>query len=251
MEDALHSTINICLYISLPYLLGVASRVWWELKFFLLFVIGCVFSGLFLKSAVFGQDLTIGQNIQNVISYVMILTPLGYFTAPPIIKYFGIWLEKILGSDEFDATYRNYAKRHKTAYANDDKDAFDKFSKAYKAEQWTRSGTFHERSRAGSSTQYEEYSQYRRSQTSSERAAPPHQQDYGSDKDKMFDILEVSDRNANAKALKSAYRKLAWKYHPDVLAKNELSDAQLKQAEARMQEINQAYDWLKDNGFAE
>jgi len=67
----------------------------------------------------------------------------------------------------------------------------------------------------------------------------------------MFDILEISNRQASAKDIKIAYRKLAWKYHPDVLAKTELSDKELDAAETRMQEINHAYDWLKENGFAE
>lgn len=228
--------------------MGVAARAWWEIKFFLVFILGCIFYGLFLHSVVFQQEFMIGQDIQNIMTCTAVFTTLGFLSGPSIIKYFGARLERFLASDEFDPTYRKYAKRHKTAFANDDKNAFHDFFQTHQAETRAESSTSYERS----STSYEEYSQYRRSQSRPEGTAPhPPQQDYRSDKDKMFDILEVSDSDASSKELKSAYRKLAWKYHPDALAKNELSEIQLKTAEERMQDINQAYDWLKDNGFAE
>ncbi len=52
-----------------------------------------------------------------------------------------------------------------------------------------------------------------------------------------YQILDV-DENVDAKALKSAYRKLARKYHPDV------SDE--KEAEDRFKEVAEAYEVLKD-----
>ena len=54
-----------------------------------------------------------------------------------------------------------------------------------------------------------------------------------------YETLGVN-RGADEKALKSAYRKLAMKYHPD---RNPDDDA----AEAKCKEVNEAYDVLKDD----
>ncbi len=68
-----------------------------------------------------------------------------------------------------------------------------------------------------------------------------------------YKILGV-DRNASDDEIKTAYRNLARKYHPDNYGDNPLSDL----AEEKMQEINQAYDAIinmrkggkKNNGSA-
>lgn len=58
-----------------------------------------------------------------------------------------------------------------------------------------------------------------------------------------YEILGVS-KTANADELKSAYRSLAKKYHPDLYAGK--SDAEKKAAEEKFKEINHAYDVLSD-----
>ncbi len=58
-------------------------------------------------------------------------------------------------------------------------------------------------------------------------------------KQDYYATLEVA-RDANAEALKKAYRKLAMKYHPD-------RNPGDKTAEARFKELNEAYDVLKDD----
>lgn len=62
------------------------------------------------------------------------------------------------------------------------------------------------------------------------------------DKD-YYEILGV-DKKASADELKSAYRKLAKKYHPDLYTN--ASEAEKKNAEAKFKEINHAYDVLSD-----
>lgn len=59
-----------------------------------------------------------------------------------------------------------------------------------------------------------------------------------------YEILGV-EKTANADELKSAYRKLAKKYHPDVYAN--ATDAEKKEAEAKFKDINHAYEVLSDS----
>ncbi len=58
-----------------------------------------------------------------------------------------------------------------------------------------------------------------------------------------YGILGV-DKNASADDIKSAYRSLAKKYHPDVYATK--SDAEKKDAEEKFKEISHAYEVLSD-----
>ena len=77
MEDLLHSIFKISLMISLAYSLGIAARVWWELKFALLFIFGLVSFGAFLQSLIFGQNLALGQDIKDLLIYTFV-QPLIY-----------------------------------------------------------------------------------------------------------------------------------------------------------------------------
>ena len=55
-----------------------------------------------------------------------------------------------------------------------------------------------------------------------------------------YKVLGVSP-NATDEQIKTAYRELARKYHPDTYAGNPLSDL----AEEKMQQINAAYDEIQ------
>jgi len=47
--------------------------------------------------------------------------------------------------------------------------------------------------------------------------------------------------------IKTAYRSMARTYHPDRFASKDHSDAQRTAAALKMQQINEAYDWLCAN----
>lgn len=59
----------------------------------------------------------------------------------------------------------------------------------------------------------------------------------------LYNVLGV-DKKASADEIKSAYRKLAKKYHPDMYST--APDAEKKQAEEKFKEISHAYDILSD-----
>lgn len=58
-----------------------------------------------------------------------------------------------------------------------------------------------------------------------------------------YEVLGVS-QNASQEEIKTAYRQLVKKYHPDKYQNNPLADL----AEEKLREVNQAYDMLTKNG---
>ncbi|MDQ7045759.1 MAG: DnaJ domain-containing protein [Sulfurimonas sp.] len=60
-----------------------------------------------------------------------------------------------------------------------------------------------------------------------------------------YAILGVNE-NDEMSVIKKAYRKLVRQYHPDIIKSQGKSDAYMKEATAKTQEINQAYEMIKD-----
>ena len=60
-----------------------------------------------------------------------------------------------------------------------------------------------------------------------------------------YELLGVSE-NDDMKTIKKAYRKLIRQYHPDIIASQGKSEAYMKEATAKTQEINQAYEMIED-----
>ena len=59
-----------------------------------------------------------------------------------------------------------------------------------------------------------------------------------------YEVLGVSE-NATEEQIRTAYRELVKKYHPDAYANNPLADL----ASEKLKEINEAYDYLEKNSF--
>ncbi|WP_434637549.1 TerB family tellurite resistance protein [Sulfurimonas sp. NW7] len=62
--------------------------------------------------------------------------------------------------------------------------------------------------------------------------------------DDAYKILGVS-KNDDMSSIKKAYRKLVRQYHPDIIKSQGKSEEYIKEATAKTQEINQAYEMIK------
>jgi len=65
--------------------------------------------------------------------------------------------------------------------------------------------------------------------------------------DEACEILGVS-KTDDMSSIKKVYRNLVREYHPDIMISQEKDDAYIEEATAKMQEINQAYQLLKEAG---
>lgn len=59
-----------------------------------------------------------------------------------------------------------------------------------------------------------------------------------------YKILGIS-KDADIKTVKKAYKKLVRQYHPDIIASQGKDEAYMKEATAKTQEINQAYEMIE------
>ncbi|MFK2822018.1 DnaJ domain-containing protein [Arcobacter sp. YIC-80] len=63
--------------------------------------------------------------------------------------------------------------------------------------------------------------------------------------DEAYKILEVKETD-DMNTIKKAYRKLIRQYHPDIISSQDKDEAYIEEATAKTQEINQAYQLIKD-----
>ena len=60
-----------------------------------------------------------------------------------------------------------------------------------------------------------------------------------------YEILGVKE-NDDMDTIKKAYRQLIKKYHPDIISSQNKDESYMEEATAKTQEINQAYQVIKD-----
>jgi len=60
-----------------------------------------------------------------------------------------------------------------------------------------------------------------------------------------YKLLGVNESDEMS-VIKKAYRKLVREYHPDIIKSQGKSEAYMQKATAKTQEINQAYEMIKD-----
>ena len=63
--------------------------------------------------------------------------------------------------------------------------------------------------------------------------------------DDAYALLGVT-KDDDMATIKKAYRKLIRKYHPDIIKSQNLSEEYMEEATKKTQEINQAYEMIKD-----
>ena len=63
--------------------------------------------------------------------------------------------------------------------------------------------------------------------------------------DEAYKVLGVS-KNDDLSTIKKTYRKLVREYHPDIIKSQDKGEAYIEEATAKTQEINQAYQLIKD-----
>lgn len=68
---------------------------------------------------------------------------------------------------------------------------------------------------------------------------------YESDEDKFYKILE-SSKNDSFDTIKKRYRQLVKKYHYDTIISQNPTQEQIKEAEKKTQQINEAYSYIKN-----
>jgi len=239
MEGLLQHISLVIIYAIIAYGGGVAMGYSSDLRFMFSGIVGFVCLGLIMCVGFLGSKVHIGPMISIFLWTAAGAGPLGYVTAPLIMGSLEAKSAHILGSNSFDKTYRKYAQK-RARKQNDGfrwYDAKDYHKQREQAQR--RSETYGGRQKQN---RYHSYSQSRRQS--------PKPESWMSETDKRLKIMGIAGTQPDAAQIKSAYRKLARKYHPDALASQDLSEAKLDKAMKRMQEINAAYDWLEDNGHA-
>ena len=237
MEAVLHSIALGVIYTLTAYSAGAALRYSPDVRLLLGIISGFVGFGLITYVSLLGVDIQLPKPVSTFLWTAAFFGPLGYISAGPVLGWLDDKTESLFVSEDFDETYRKYAQANKKRhyeYSEDDMRNHHKYHQWRKQSYSRASEGFNNHSKTSSGQKYNRASAHNGL----------------SQKEKMFATLGLFTQNVSAAEIKSAYRKLARKYHPDILASQNLSEAEIDKAMKKMQSINAAYEWLEDNGLA-
>jgi len=236
MEALLHNIFLAAIYILAAYGTGVALRFSSDIRLLFGIIFGFVFFSLTAYVMFLGVEIHIPKPMSTLLWVAAFCGPLGYISGGPVLSWLDDKTESILGSDAFDETYRKYAQANKKRH----QDSYQQDTGGYHGYHEWRQKTYRRASEDGHTSS--EHSHRRQHHNTSPN-------DGLFQKEKMHAALGLDTQNVSAPEIKSAYRKLARKYHPDMLASQNLSEAEIEKAMKRMQSLNAAYEWFEDNGL--
>ncbi len=153
---------------------------------------------------------------QGIFLFIYIIWPL----IRPWMKKLAAWIQKKYGEDA-----------HEDSRDSSDKTTFKGKWRAYEEQAYS----YHQKTRA---RERQKFSGASKPKSPPARPLTP--------RAKYLKTLGLS-AEASKSAIRSAYRSMAKRYHPDKYAASHHSDAKRAEASAKMRAVNEAYDWLQEN----
>jgi len=228
MEGFFITILTLLFYASASYVLGAVMHYSKEFALAICFITAYIVLGVLFSQL----PVQLPTELVTFLCVSMIFIPMGYATVETLIETLERKMETASGTGVFDELYKKY---NAPRFRQDPFEWFDSTNYSAWQEQLYKEA-------AGGGAKEDDFKTHHGANKAPPFALP--------EKDRMLAVLGLTSRDASAASIKKAYRKMARKYHPDMIAGQNLSESQKQAAEKKMQTINAAHDWLKENGYA-